>query len=52
MPLMPGTSNEVRSSNIKKLRDEGYPIRQAVAISYSEAGEKKQPKKSKKQTSK
>lgn len=53
MPLMPGTSNQVRSSNIKKLRDEGYPEKQAIAISYSEAGEKKsKPKKSKQQTSK
>lgn len=45
MPLMQGSSNRVKSSNIKKLRDEGYPEKQAIAISYSEAGEKKSSKK-------
>lgn len=45
MPLMKGTSNKVRSSNIKELIKAGYPEKQAVAISYSEAGEKKSAKK-------
>lgn len=39
MPLIRGKSKEAQSSNIKKLRDEGYPEKQAIAISYSEQGE-------------
>lgn len=45
MPLQEGTSNKVRSSNIKKLMDEGYPQKQAVAISYSKSGESNKKKK-------
>lgn len=49
MPLQQGTSSGVRSSNIKKLITEGYPKVQAIAISYSEAGEpSKKPSKQKK----
>lgn len=36
MPLDPGTSKKAQSGNIKKLITEGYPQKQAVAISYSE----------------
>lgn len=38
MPLEQGSGQETISSNIEKLRDEGYPEKQAVAIAYSEAG--------------
>lgn len=41
MPLEEGKSKKAQSDNIKKLITEGYPQKQAVAISYSEAGEKK-----------
>jgi hypothetical protein len=52
MPLASGSGNKVMSSNIKKLMDEGYPQKQAVAISYSQAGKGKskepaKPRKSK-----
>lgn len=47
MPLESGSDNKTMSSNIKKLMTEGYPQKQAIAISYSKAGEKKKPKKSK-----
>lgn len=43
MPLKKGTDKKTQSSNIKKLIEEGYPQKQAVAISYSEMGEKKKP---------
>ena len=35
MPLTPGKSKKVISSNIKKLKSEGYPHTQAVAIAMS-----------------
>jgi hypothetical protein len=38
MPLKRGESRKVVSSNIRKLRKEGYPERQAVAISLRKAG--------------
>jgi hypothetical protein len=41
MPLEKGSSKKTVSHNIKKLRDEGYPQKQAVAIAMNEAGKKK-----------
>lgn len=38
MPLKAGKSREAMGSNIKKLRQEGYPMRQAQAIAMSKAG--------------
>lgn len=38
MPLLPGKSKEVISSNIKELMHSGRPQKQAVAIAMSKAG--------------
>jgi len=41
MPLKKGTSKKTMQSNIKKLIDEKYPPKQAVAVAYGKAGQGK-----------
>jgi hypothetical protein len=48
MPLVKGKSKKAISSNIAELRNSGYPEKQAIAISMSEAGKSKRKPKGKK----
>lgn len=44
MPLKKGSAKSVISSNIGELVNTGRPVKQAVAIAYSEAGKSKKKK--------
>lgn len=47
MPLKSGSSDKAVSYNIKKLKDEGYPSEQRIAIALEKAGRSKKRKKKK-----
>jgi len=46
MPLKPGKDQAILSHNIRKLKKEGKPQKQAVAIAINKAGRKRRRKKS------
>jgi hypothetical protein len=48
MPLKKGRGKKAVSSNVKTLRKEGYPQRQAVAIALNTAGKSRRKKTSRK----
>jgi len=48
MPLLKGKSDKTVSANISKLRHEGYPQRQAIAIAMRAAGRPKPKRKPRK----